>query len=451
MGLRRVVGLLALVAALAATLFRDWRAGPALAAADDAAQSTARSFLYQGVASCTAAPCHRQEVPPGSKGNEYLTWLTRDPHARAFQDLSNERSRRMTELLGAKQSAEKNPLCLSCHATPVAPARTDGPVSVHDGVGCESCHGAAEKWLHKHYKKGEWPRRGQDQAKLGFVPLQDLTVRAQTCVPCHVGHGDADVNHDLIAAGHPWLHFEFSSYLANYPKHWNEQKNKTDDKDFEARAWLIGQVVSADAALRLLAHRADPARAPSNPWPEFAEYDCFACHHDLEQPWRRTAQHTRGQPGALRWNDWYLSLETVLDQARPPGATVPATLLQELREAMRRPYPDRARVKQSAANAAARWTQDLNAWGRPLDSAQVGRWLQLLDDKANNDLNRASWDQAAQLYLALSAFDEAQDDMQIKPSAPPRKRLLQTLRNQLGFPALFDSPRGYDPSKPRRP
>jgi hypothetical protein len=237
--------------------------------------------------------------------------------------------------------------------------------------------------------------------------------------------------------------------LANYPKHWDEQKNKADQKDFEARAWLLGQVVSADAALRLLAQRADLARTPANPWPEFAEYDCFACHHDLEQPWR--AQQARGQPGALQWNDWYLSFATVLERARPSGTTLPLAQLQELREAMRRPYPDRARVKQVALTAAMRWTQDLTAWGRPLDTGQVARWLQLLDDKANQELTGASWDQAAQLYLALAAFDEAQEDMQIKPSAATRKRLLQALRSQLGFPALFDSPRGYDPSKLRRP
>jgi hypothetical protein len=50
--------------------------------------------------------------------------------------------------------------------------------------------------------------------------------------------------------------------------------------DFEARAWLLGQVVSAKAALDLLKYRADPEHG--KPWPEFAEYGCFACHHNLQ-------------------------------------------------------------------------------------------------------------------------------------------------------------------------
>ena len=38
---------------------------------------------------------------------------------------------------------------------------------------------------------------------------------------------------------------------------------------------------------------------------------------------------------------------------------------------------------------------------------------------------------------------------QADPS-PDRKRRLQSLREALGFPALFDSPRGYEPAKLKR-
>ena len=51
-------------------------------------------------------------------------------------------------------------------------------------------------------------------------------VQAQVCVGCHVGAPAKDgvpardLNHDLMAAGHPRLIFELSSYQANMPPHW---------------------------------------------------------------------------------------------------------------------------------------------------------------------------------------------------------------------------------------
>ncbi len=451
MGLRSIVGVVALVLALAASVWRTSPAAQPAPAGGDSAAPVSTGLLYQGVASCRAEPCHGKNGPPQTPGTEYLTWLTRDPHAQAFQDLTNARSRQMTKLLGAKQPAHENPLCLGCHATPTKPARPGSPVSVHDGVGCESCHGPSEKWWDIHDDKHpEWKRLGQKKRELGFEPLVDLTVRAETCVRCHVGTGALDVNHDLIAAGHPRLNFEFGAYLANYPKHWKEKTDLSPRNDFEARAWLVGQMASARAALRLLADRADLERQPANPWPEFAEYDCFACHHDVEQPWRRAPQYARGQPGALPWNEWYVSLESILDNGRPSGAQVPTALLQRLREAMRKPYPDRKQVKDWATKAADGWGRDTNAWGRAtFDPAGVERWLKMIDEQAPA-LNHASWDKTAQVYLALAALQQAQDDIDAKASTNERQQLLRSLRLHLGFPALFDSPRGFDPGKVRR-
>ena len=73
----------------------------------------------------------------------------------------------------------------------------------------------------------------------------------------------------------------------------------------EAQAWRVGQVVSAEAALRLLIGRATAAKEKAQPWPEFAEYDCYACHHGLQGPsWRQKRGYAGRVPGSLRWNDW---------------------------------------------------------------------------------------------------------------------------------------------------
>ena len=61
---------------------------------------------------------------------------------------------------------------------------------------------------------------------------------------------------------------------ANVPPHWTEKLfNKPG---VEASAWLVGQAVSAEAALALLADQARNHKARDRPWPEFSEYDCYA-------------------------------------------------------------------------------------------------------------------------------------------------------------------------------
>ena len=54
-----------------------------------------------------------------------------------------------------------------------------------------------------------------------------------------------------------------------------------------------------------------------------------------------------------------------------------------------------------------------------------------------------SWDQAAQLYLALLALEQAQKDLGI-PSDDAARDLLKSLGQKLVFPPGHDSPRGFD-------
>src|SRR5207302_8379860 len=137
-----------------------------------------------------------------------------------------------------------------------------------DGVGCESCHGPAERWLGAHTRYG-WDRLSpsEKETRFGMRPTKALDKRVGICVDCHVGSPGRDVNHDLIAAGHPRLSFEFGAYLANMPHHWKGSK-QTQGPDYDATAWAIGQVASGQAALALLSDRASRQTAP---WPEFAE------------------------------------------------------------------------------------------------------------------------------------------------------------------------------------
>src|SRR5262249_39929757 len=146
--------------------------------------------------------------------------------------------------------------CLACHATS-GPASNPALAAVvrADGVGCESCHGPAGSWLALHTTY-EWDGLTplEKEQRFGMVRNADLGRRAETCARCHVGEAGREVDHDLIAAGHPRLAFEFAAYLAKLPAHWVE-KERNAAPDFPARAWAIGQAVTAKAAIELLHER----------------------------------------------------------------------------------------------------------------------------------------------------------------------------------------------------
>jgi hypothetical protein len=410
-----------------------------------------RDLHWLGVGSCSAAACHGGTGPPGSKGSEYTTWAACDPHANAFSVLYDERSARIVKNLNGPNAkpACADRRCLSCHATSVKCAVQTPRLALEDGVGCQSCHGPADEWLTQHYQPGWKMLSPRDKAQWGMRDTKDLVVRAKVCAECHVGAGgDKDVNHDLIAAGHPRLTFEYSSYLAILPKHWSVQEEVARYPDFEARAWAIGQVASAAQALKLLAYRACPA-TDAKPWPEFGEYNCFACHHDLREPRQGLKRKfAGGLPGRLPWGTWYFSdlLPKSLDLEGLGKAPrdFPA-FIGRVRTEMEQPLPDRekaATLAQGAARHLERWLHDLgNTECRA--PATLVEWFERV--KSNKTLAGRGWDKETQWYLALAALYNAAGD--VKPGAlgAREKAALEKMANQLAFPKGYDSPFEFKP------
>ena len=82
-------------------------------------------------------------------------------------------------------------------------------------------------------------RLENEGARIRFRATKELAERAKVCTRCHVGRRSPDglltqeVNHDLIAAGHPRLNFEFAAYQENLPVHWDE-KERNAAADFPA-------------------------------------------------------------------------------------------------------------------------------------------------------------------------------------------------------------------------
>jgi hypothetical protein len=423
-----------------------------------------REARWVGVASCASMACHHFNGSKGTKQSEYSTWAANDKHARAFQVLYEDRSEWIVRnLYGPKaKKATETELCLKCHASHDGDTTKVGDrFQLADGVGCESCHGGAEKWLTRHYEAGFKGLSLEEKAKLGMRPLKDLAYRAKLCTECHVGTADKECNHDLLAAGHPRLNFEFSAYHAIYPKHWNVADDRSRYPDLEARAWVVGQVVTARAALELLQARADAAQKKEQKtvrWPEFAEYDCYACHKDLkvDSP-RQLAGYAGRKPGSLPWGTWYLTMtEAFADQSgvnlEKKGASV-----KNLRNLMQNPGLDAAEVAKEAAGLI----ETLETWlGRvqveKIEPAKMKTMMKAFLDQAQvktgDGKPRAdamNWDEAAQLYLALAALHQ-ELATHGDPTSGERKQALLNVQSRLrqSFEKGYDSPRRFDPVQP---
>jgi hypothetical protein len=402
-----------------------------------------------GVASCASAACHHANGDLGSRGSEYSTWAAVDPHSRAYQALFNEGSKRIQKNLGPGK-AHENKLCLQCHGL-----GAEAPQALQaDGASCEQCHGPAEHWKNTHYLNGF------DRATPGFVDLRnDRKARVRSCMKCHVGDGSREVNHDLIAAGHPRLKFEFAAYYANYPKHWVDQeaKERKAYPAMEARNWLQGQAASAQAALELLASRASRAEAP---WPEFAEADCASCHHGLTTPSERQkraaerAEAARKQgkkyiAGAIPWATWYTGMLPAI-KGRAPGKSSEKLegLLQEIDEEMKQRLPSREKVARLAGEAAALLAAWADAESRAeLDEAAIRQILARITSAEG--FIEEGWDGGTQAYLGVSAMSFALAEMGKPVKGLPVKEIHDALRASFpkakGVRPLYDTPSEYRP------
>jgi hypothetical protein len=242
------------------------------------------------------------------------------------------------------------------------------------------------------------------------------------------------------------------------PHHWDDRKDRAPERsargrpDFEAQAWAVGQVATAKAALDLLARRAHLAEkeAAKQPWPEFAEHDCFACHHDLKAPsWRQEHGYSERVPGTLPWADWYFAMTPrAVAVLGNDGDQKITDALRALKKQMARPYPDPQAVAAAAAAAAQRVNHDLKRWEQGstvmLHAPELFRMI-LKEDRAQA---QATWDTAAQYYLALAAMHSAWSDLTPLQGAPSGelRKTLAALREALRFRRNHDSPRELSPA-----
>jgi hypothetical protein len=456
-----VIGVVATGAIALGTVARAPRAEVTLTAHQPPARTPAADLKGApvGASGCMASACHGAPATKTLAGTiDGMTWQSSgscwaaaDPHTAAYS-LLTDKPHRAVKVTAAHIMARYRPdepgaratddaRCVACHTNPALATseRMSDARAQHlraEGVSCEACHGNAGGWVADHTGwKGD---RKDVYAKTGMSPLYDLGERALACAGCHVGAPAEnglpvrDMNHDMIAAGHPRLNFDFAEYLRRLPKHWQEKERATNTAITHnpLKEWIVGRVAHAEAACKLLADRAERSKDdPRSPWPEFAEWNCAACHHNLRaatdptvaSQWRKDPLYLDGRgPGTPPWQPiWPLT------DAQRLGSLVPPPRLDAVSRAMGTPRPKRDAIipiaKQSTGTMAELRKIYTTSWDTRGDEFKQ----RILTDNAL-PLRAPDWDCAVQLLYEQAAIERAKPGT--SPLVPEFRKALAALR-----------------------
>ena len=272
---------------------------------------------HLGVVTCAGNTCHGATQPFDDSTvlqNEFVTWKRQDSHANAYNVLLNDESKRIARNLGLANAHEAN-LCLDCHADNVPQQLRGNRFQINDGVGCEACHGGSRDWLGPHV---EGNNTHQDNLAAGMYPTEDPAMRARLCLSCHLGIEDKFVTHRIMGAGHPRMSFELDTFTAIQPAHYQVDADYRERKGFwtGVQTWAIGQAVASQVMLQDLL---DPKlHQDAGVFPELVFFDCFACHHSLNDIRWTPRKATGLGPGVVRLNDSnLLMLQQIMRRVAP--------------------------------------------------------------------------------------------------------------------------------------
>ena len=330
--------------------------------------------------------------------NEVETWGKKgDKHAQAYTSLLSETGVKIGNAMGIQGAVSCDKRCLACHTGfPIAEMETVQGLMIDEvtsqkegsitaGVSCEGCHGPAggtQGWLSAHTSKDTWRFiTPEEKSQKGFYDVRSVISRTRLCLSCHLGNAEQGrvLTHEMYAAGHPPLPaFEIETFEQQMPKHWTPRNEKSPElqKEFleqtgirtnpdelnATKSMLIAALISRSESLRLTANLAEGIvsdQIPKPKWPDFAQFDCYACHHDLKsESWRKTAQHA-GSPGRPRLVPWPESLSRLAALQAHSGADEVQREYSVVQSAtLVSPFGDRE-VLIEAARMSADWSDKL--------------------------------------------------------------------------------------------
>ncbi len=283
--------------------------------------------MHLGVATCAGSTCHGAIEPFANSPvlqNEFITWQRKDSHSEAYSVLLNDQSKRIARNLGLK-SAQTAKICLDCHADNVPDGKRGKRFQISDGVGCETCHGGAERYLGSHVS-GQVTH--QKNIEGGLFPTEDPLERARLCLSCHLGNDDKFATHRIMGAGHPRLSFELDTFTAIQPAHFLVDDDYQERKGAwsNVQTWAIGQTLATRQYLQQLS---SSKRMDKGLFPELAFFDCHSCHHSMKQQRWASRDSVGLEPGSIRLNDGNILM------AREVASVVDAGLAKQISQQMR--------------------------------------------------------------------------------------------------------------------
>jgi hypothetical protein len=125
-----------------------------------------------------------------------------------------------------------------------------------------------------------------------------------------MGNDKKEVDHELIASGHPILAFELDNYTETMPPHWRRGKDTHG-----ARAFAVGQAAAFSQSLDNLARHARGEK-----WPEFSDMSCINCHHSLDSSGWRQERGWPGRAGLPSWSPQHWAVLRLLVNRANPSA-----------------------------------------------------------------------------------------------------------------------------------
>lgn len=428
LGIAGTIGVVALVCGLGAT----GQAPQPKAAGGNKAGLTKSYFGSDQCYDChNKTDVSKLKIPPIlCRCNEVLIWEKADKHKDAYKNLLGPRGQQMLKLLGI-QDVSKEQRCVSCHGIYVPPDQeklVDKTFKLEEGVSCIACHGAYEEWVSPH--SARTPREAEKWRSLsrqtkeeqyGMTDLWDPAKRTRLCASCHIGNAQEGkvVTHDMYAAGHPPLpSIEIATFSDEMPRHWQYLKEKDekaqrilsyDPAELErVKLVVVGGAVDFQAAMQLLAGQAEMSAQvndPENRLLDLAQFDCYACHHDLKtRSWRQQRGYP-AVPGRPQSRTWPLALLKlgIHHAGQKQAAPELDEKLSRLHSAFASdPFGNLSQIA-FAARDLATWSQQLtdklNSEGTKYSPANVPGLLQDLCDLAAAEI--PDYDTARQMAWAF--------------------------------------------------
>jgi hypothetical protein len=394
---------------------------------------------------------------------EFMIWDKQDKHQYAYKVLLEERGQQMAKIL--KKNVAEAAECLSCHGVvlqdkDLKDRSKEQKFREEDGVSCVVCHGPYEEWVVFHgssLKVNTWRggvtqkglTRAQKEYDYGMTDLWDPVRRTQLCASCHIGNSKEGkvVTHEMYAAGHPPLpSFEVATFSDQMPRHWEllrEKKSKEVQKEQgydgsereQTRLVLVSAVVNLQEAMGLLAGQAEEClKTPEadRGTLDLANFDCYACHHDLRSPSWRQARGYRGKPGRLPMRPWPMALVKLAVQhvggenASSEWAEFDKNLKQLQQAFGAQPFGDNSRIA-PLARGLANWAKELavRVTAKPCGPEEAKQLLAQIPVLFKDEL--LDYDSAREVAWAFQIMDQ-----ELNPTPNPKVAAeLEALNKQL--------------------